>query len=76
LRGNNFLPQTDDSGLFETSLSNEYFLAHEHLDMRDDELIEIARQGLEQAFVNSKTRGDLLVKFDAWRAEAGISRRG
>jgi adenosine deaminase len=67
---------TDDSGLFATTLSNEYYLAHQHLEMSNDQLIHIARQGFEQAFLDSKRRGDLLAKFDAWHAEARISRRG
>jgi adenosine deaminase len=42
--------QTDDVGVFCSSLSNEYALAAEHFGLKRDEICELARSPIETIF--------------------------
>lgn len=44
------ISQTDDVGVFGSSLSNEYALIQQHFSLNDAELTELARSGIDSIF--------------------------
>eukprot|EP00045_Choanoeca_perplexa_P007442 m.67726 g.67726 ORF g.67726 m.67726 type:complete len:330 (+) comp14080_c0_seq6:3-992(+) len=64
--GHPFIICTDDKGVFSTTLSNEYILAAQLLDLNLFDLQRLAKQGLEHAFIDSKLKREVLAAhFDA-----------
>jgi len=55
---------TDDPGLFFTTLNAEYALAH-RLGLSREELVRVARRAFESAFCDEPTRTALVARFDA-----------
>jgi len=55
---------TDDPGLFETTLNQEYALAH-RLGLSRPELLRVSQRAFEVAFCDEATRGVLLGRFRA-----------
>lgn len=53
------LSQTDDVGVFGSPLSNEYRLAAEHFGLSDDQVRELARQGIESIFGGEEEKARL-----------------
>ena len=56
---------SDDPPYFWTSLKKEYEVAAEHFGMTAKELSAVTRTAIEAAFVDRKTRKELLAKVDA-----------
>ncbi len=56
---------SDDPPFFGTSLAREYDIASQTLNMTDAAINRMTRTALEAAFVDEKTRGVLLARFDA-----------
>jgi adenosine deaminase len=54
---------SDDPPYFWTSLKREYEIASEHFGMSDGELLGVTRTAIEAAFVDRKTRTELLAKL-------------
>lgn len=55
---------TDNRLISNTSLSKQYLLAHEHLGLNYNELVQIARNGFLAAFLPWGKKQQLLAKFD------------
>ena len=51
---------SDDPPFFNTSIGNEYQIAKEHFGFTDEELLQITRNALEEAFVDDETKFKLL----------------
>jgi len=54
---------SDDPPYFWTTLKREYDVAAEHFGLNDKALTEITRTAIEAAFVDRKTRGELLARL-------------
>ncbi|XP_047069969.1 N6-mAMP deaminase-like [Lolium rigidum] len=61
---------TDDSGLFSTSLSNEYYLVASTFGLSKAELFRLAQGALEFVFADDEVKKSLRVMFE--RAAAGL----
>jgi aminodeoxyfutalosine deaminase len=61
-RGLRVTLNTDDPGLFHTTLNDEYALAH-RLGLRREELVQVAQTAFESAFCDEATREGLLRRF-------------
>lgn len=55
---------SDDPSFFSTSIGREYQIAKDHFGFTDNELRQITRNAIEEAFVDDKTRQQLLSKLD------------
>lgn len=55
---------SDDPSFFSTSIGKEYQIAKDKFGFTDDELRQITRNAIEEAFVDEKTRKQLLAKLD------------
>lgn len=55
---------SDDPSFFGTSIGREYRLAHENCKFKEEEMMQITRNALEEAFVDEETRGRLLSKLE------------
>jgi adenosine deaminase len=51
---------SDDPTFFSTSIGREYAIAQKHFGFSDDELLQLTRNAIEEAFVDEKTRVNLL----------------
>jgi adenosine deaminase len=58
---------SDDPPFFHTTLSQEYDIAAEHFGLNDKALAALTRTAIEAAFVDRKTRAQLLARLDAAR---------
>jgi aminodeoxyfutalosine deaminase len=56
---------TDDPGMFHTTLNREYEIAHEKFGLGRAELAELARNAVRAAFCDEPTRRQLLAGIDA-----------
>ena len=54
---------SDDPTFFSTSIGREYRIAQEHFGFSDDELLQVTKNALEEAFVDEETRARLLYKI-------------
>lgn len=61
---------TDDPGMFHTTLNREYEIAHETFGLGPTELAELARNAARVAFCDDATREKLLAEIDAVAAGA------
>jgi adenosine deaminase len=59
---------SDDPTFFGTDIAAEYRLLREQFGFSDDELLRVARNGFEVAFVSEERRAALLREFDEWAA--------
>ena len=50
---------TDDSGVFNTSLSQEYAIAQQAFRLSRDDLWELSRQAVEHAFLSDNEKEEL-----------------
>ena len=57
---------SDDPPLFNTTLTNEYFLAHQVLGYDKVDLARFARQAFTVAAVEEPVKAKLLAEFDHW----------
>lgn len=55
---------SDDPSFFRTTIGREYQLAQEQFRFSDAELLQLSRNGIEEAFVDERTRGELLSRID------------
>ncbi len=55
---------SDDPGLFNCTISDEYQLAHDRFGFTPPELLGVTRTAVEAAFVDEKTRAKLLKRVD------------
>ncbi|KAI8470919.1 MAG: hypothetical protein J3K34DRAFT_418946 [Monoraphidium minutum] len=58
---------TDDSGVFNTTLSQEYALAAEAFGLGEDDLVALAEQAARHAFITDAERARLLRRLAAFR---------
>lgn len=58
---------SDDPTFFGTDIVEEYLLAREQFGFTDKELLRIARNGFEAAFLNENESSTLLASFDDWQ---------
>lgn len=58
---------SDDPPFFHTTLSQEYDIAAEHFGLNDKALAALTRTAIEAAFVDRKTRAQLLARLDGAR---------
>ena len=58
---------SDDPPYFWTSLKREYEIAREHFGLDDKALTALTRTAIEAAFVDKKTKADLLERLPAQR---------
>jgi len=56
---------TDNRLMSDTTVTDEYWRAHEHLDFSWEELVRVARMGFESAFISWEDKKALLARFDA-----------
>ncbi len=61
---------TDDPGMFNTTLNREYEIAYEYFGLGTAELAELARNAARVAFCDDATRRSLLAEIDAVAATA------
>jgi adenosine deaminase len=55
---------SDDPPFFSTSIGREYQIARDHFGFSDKELTQFTRNAFEEAFVDEKTRKQLLARLD------------
>lgn len=58
---------SDDPTFFCANIVDEYNLLRERFGFTDQELLQIARNGFEEAFLEENERKKLLTNFDQWR---------
>jgi aminodeoxyfutalosine deaminase len=63
---------TDNPGLFATDLNSEYALCNEQLGLSRDELVELARAGVDAAFCPPGLRREMTAALKRFEAETGI----
>lgn len=64
---------TDDSGVFATTLSNEFAIAAEAFNLSNEDLFRISKQSIDFSFVDEQTKSGLRSQFDVfWREHNGI----
>jgi adenosine deaminase len=54
---------SDDPTFFSTSIGREYAIAQKHFGFSDDELGQLTRNAIEEAFIDEKTRAELLSRI-------------
>jgi adenosine deaminase len=59
---------SDDLSMFSSPLAGEYELAREVFHLSDDELADIARNGIRASFADDATKTTLLMAVDSWLA--------
>lgn len=59
---------SDDPSMFASPLAGEYQLAREVFGLSDDELTDIARNGIRASFADDSTKRTLLSAVDGWLA--------
>jgi aminodeoxyfutalosine deaminase len=64
---------TDNPGLFDTSLNNEYLLCHHALRLSRAQLVRLARTGAEAAFCSPAQRRRILDEIDAFAHQTAAS---
>ncbi|XP_060533114.1 adenosine deaminase-like protein [Cylas formicarius] len=60
---------TDDKGVFNTSLSKEFFLAYQHLNLNREQLWKISRNSIDYSFASNREKQELRIKLKEWRQE-------
>jgi adenosine deaminase CECR1 len=55
---------TDDSGVWDSNLTDEYFLASRHFHLTWSEIVKIGRNSLEFSFAQPALKAQLLSRFD------------
>ncbi|XP_037496520.1 N6-mAMP deaminase [Jatropha curcas] len=63
---------TDDSGVFSTSLSQEYSLASSAFGLKKREMFELARNVIEYIFADAEVKRDLYTIFNSAAKELGL----
>ena len=56
---------TDDRGMWDSTLTDEFFVAVREFDLTWDEVVQLSRNSLQYAFVDDETKARLLADFDA-----------
>jgi len=56
---------TDNRLISGTTVTDEFWRAHQHLGFEWDDLVRIARMGFESAFLSLEEKAELLTRFDA-----------
>lgn len=57
---------SDDPGMFSTTLTDEYVVAHEHLRQSRDDLVEMARTGVRASYAGDDLKAGLLSEINAY----------
>ena len=55
---------TDDFGIFDSKLSNEYYLAAKAYDLSKDDLIKIARNSIRYSFMSDILKQEVFKEFE------------
>lgn len=55
---------TDDRGMWDSTLTDEFFVAVKAFDLRWEEIVELGRNSLQYSFVQEPTKTELLDTFD------------
>jgi adenosine deaminase CECR1 len=55
---------TDDRGMFDSNMTDEYFVAVREFNLSWDELVQLGRDSLKHAFVDEPTRQRLLATYE------------
>ena len=56
---------TDDRGMWDTNMTDEYFTAVKHFDLSWEEVVAVSRMGLEHSFAPEDEKADLLESYDS-----------
>ncbi len=67
-----FPMQTDDVGVFGSTLSNEYLLVAEHFNLSRRDLLELCGRGIETIFGGEGEKSRLRGLMTGWRDEDGM----
>lgn len=59
---------SDDPSFFHTTIGREYQIAHEKFGFTENELLQVTRNAVEEAFVDDATRKKLLARVNAYGA--------
>jgi adenosine deaminase CECR1 len=55
---------TDDRGMWDSNMTDEYYTAVDHFDLSWRELTQLARNSLQHAFVDQETKQRLLESYE------------
>lgn len=55
---------TDDAGVWDSNLTDEYFIAVRNFDLQWDEVARVGRNSIEHAFVEPAVKAQLLASYD------------
>lgn len=61
---------TDDPGMFDTDLNQEYAIAHEVFGLDTHDLTDLARESVRASFAPEQTRARVLAEIDAYEVAA------
>jgi len=61
---------SDDPTFFDTSIGREYEIARDYFDFTTEELLQISRNAVEEAFLDNETRAQLLHKINDYAVAA------
>ena len=64
---------TDDPGMFDTTLGDEYRIAHDVLGLSRAELVDLARTAVRASFASASTKRTILAEIDAFAGRAGLN---
>ncbi len=64
--------QTDDRGVFDTTLSREYALAAESFELNEKHLYDLSLQALESAFISDRQKEELRVHWEKFARDRHI----
>ncbi|MFQ5792845.1 MAG: adenosine deaminase, partial [Acidobacteriota bacterium] len=56
---------TDDRGMWDSNLTDEYFSAVGHFNLSWEELVQIGRNSLEFAFLDAETKAQLMASYES-----------
>jgi len=59
--------QTDDKGIFDTTLSREYLIAHTYYNLSKLELWKLSRNAIDYSFATHEEKIELREKLDLWK---------
>ena len=64
--------QTDDVGIFQSTLSNEYLLASQHFGLTREDLCVLCEEGVKMIFASNDEKVNLRKRLDAVRRDLTI----
>lgn len=66
------LLQTDDKGIFDTTLSREYLIAHSYYKLSKLELWKLSRNAIDYSFATHEEKIELREKLDQWKERHSV----